>query len=291
MRTIAAVAAALALVSAAPLQGQQREINRALFTFGKTTLTVDVSVDTEGTLRVIRGQRGEIRVAARAVDGFADFGLKDRRGNVLQLTAVGTDRVDFIVVVPENVRLRVRLPDRPVSETFGMNQPVGTFSWAATPLPAPGHAFGEPGPETPVLAAAAPAPGLNIAHSASTAPRTLAISDETELRRLTVLLEGTRFEVATDRALRLRGGHASTLEIRAPGAPLDLVVRLPADTREFLLQVGSAPALLIRDGAVSALCSPVIDQLLDAHRRSFTFTPTDGRLRCAPRTLPGVIQS
>jgi hypothetical protein len=290
MRTIAAAAATIALVTTAPLQGQQREIDRALFTFGKTTLTVDVAVDIDGTLRVIRGQRGEIRVVARAADGFADFGLKDRRGNVLQLTAIGTDRVDFIVVVPENVRLRVRLPDRPVAETFGMNQPVGTFSWSATPLPAPGHAFHAPVVETPVLAAA-PAPGLHIAHSASTPPRALAVSDETELGRLTVLLEGNRFEVATDRALRLRGGSASTLEIRAPGAPLHLVVRLPADTRDFLLQVGSVPALLIRDGAVSALCSPVIDQMLDAHRRSLIFTPTEGRLRCAPRTLPGVIQS
>jgi hypothetical protein len=294
MRTFCTAAVAAALALAAPAEGQEREINRSVFTFGKTTLTIDVSVETPGSLRVLRGRRGEIRATARAADGFADFGLVDRRGNTLQLTAIGSDRVDFIVVVPENVRVRVRLPDRDLSEVFATTQPVATYSWDPTPLPGtvPPASGIRPGSVTSAgPATVRGADGLDIAYAGPQAPRTLLVGEETPLRRLTVRWEGDRFEVATSRPLATHAGSAETMEIRAPGDALDIVVTVPAGVREFALQVGASDALVIRGGNASVLCTPVIDQQLGAASRSFTFTPTDGRLDCQTRLPPGIRRS
>lgn len=294
MKSPMAAAAALAIVLVLPAEGQAqlREISRSTYTFGKGNLTIDVQTETPGSLRVIRGRRGEIRASARAPDGFADFGLTDRRGNTLRLTAIASDRVDFIVVVPENVRVRVRLPDRPVSEVFATTQPLATYSWDPTELPGtvpPASGLsGEPRPESRTAVPVPAAGGMHVAISSNAAPRNFIVSDNTELRRLTVRWEGSQFQVATSRRLALRSGASETIEVRAPGEPLDMVVTVPAGTREFELRVGSATALVLRDGDAAVLCTPVIDQEFDNGRRSFTFTPQDGRLECESRLPPGV---
>src|SRR5690606_41420658 len=54
------------------------EITRRTFTFLGERLTITLTVDAPGTLRVIRGEARRLEVIARAEDGFVDAGLAAR---------------------------------------------------------------------------------------------------------------------------------------------------------------------------------------------------------------------
>ncbi len=129
-RCLPSLALALATL-AAPAVAQQRddETIRQAFTFLGDRLTVWVEADAPGTLRMIRGQGGRLEVAGRARDGFAGFGLSDRVGDELHLTAVSAESVEFLVIVPASVRVTVRLPDRPVAEVFGAFDRMAALRW------------------------------------------------------------------------------------------------------------------------------------------------------------------
>lgn len=264
-------AAALLLATAAPAQDNP-EWTRRVFSFTGTRLTIQVLVEAPGTLRLTRGQTGQIEVAALTPDGFAGVGIGGEEHDRLNITAVGTGSANFIVVVPHGISVRVRLPDRHLIETFGMLQDVATYAWEAGELPqTPGGG----------AARATPAPeGPRLGYTRAAPPRQVSIQNARGVRKLTVRWEGEQFEVASSRPLALAPGDPEHLEIRPGGPPMDLVLVLPRSATEFVLDIGGTTVLLVRGRQAFALCTPVIEQDLGEGRRSFTFTPADGRLRC-----------
>ncbi|MFW5947049.1 MAG: hypothetical protein ACOCUW_01040, partial [Gemmatimonadota bacterium] len=91
--------AMLALVIAWPAAAQEWQVARESFAFAGTRLRILVQADAPGTLQVIRGAPGSVRVASRAVRGFTAAGLADTEE--LTLTAAGHGPVDYMVAVPE----------------------------------------------------------------------------------------------------------------------------------------------------------------------------------------------
>lgn len=130
----AAMLLALATAGAAQDRAEwaSSETTRRVFTFVHPALTIDVLGEAPGMLRLIRGQLGQIEVTARALGGFAGSGLAGRAGDRLELTAIGAERVEYLVVVPAEVHVRVRLPDRRAAETFGTLERSATFSWKSS---------------------------------------------------------------------------------------------------------------------------------------------------------------
>lgn len=121
-----------ALPATAAAQTQDTETIRRTYTFLGDRLSVRVDGAVPGTLRVIRGESGRIEVAGRVRHGLAGFGLSSRNGHVLHLTAVGGEHADYILVVPDAVRVEVRLPGNPVAEVIGTFQDAASFRWGAT---------------------------------------------------------------------------------------------------------------------------------------------------------------
>lgn len=110
---------------------------RQLFAFVGKDLTVHVQADVPGSLQLLRGEPGRIEAAGRAPAGFVGAGLARVPRHQLNLTAVGADDVDYLVVVPAGVRVRLRLPDRDLAEVFGVLQDAASYSWGTTVAPAP----------------------------------------------------------------------------------------------------------------------------------------------------------
>ena len=102
------------------------------YTFLGDRLSVRIDGTVPGTLRVIRGEHGRIEVAGRVRHGLAGFGLSSRNGHVLHLTAVGGEHADYILVVPDAVRVEIRLPGKSVAEVVGAFQDAASFRWDAT---------------------------------------------------------------------------------------------------------------------------------------------------------------
>ena len=262
----------LGLAALAPVRAQ--EVTRQAYAFVNNDLTIEVVADVPGRLRLARGQPGLLEVAARAADGIAAFGLGGEDRSRLRLTAVGAEQVEYVVIVPEEVRVRVQLPDRPVNEVFSTFDAAAEYAWRSAPAASP---------PPPSPAGNAPAEEGYVAPST---PAGVAIDRIEGLRTVTVRWEGARFGVKANRPFELAGGTAGVLQIRPGGTPLDLVVYLPRDAAEFVLWVGGQPALRVSGGQAAVLCSPVVDQTLDAGRRWFTFTLERGRLTCGPQA-PG----
>lgn len=276
----AAAAAVLALVMAGPAVAQEQQVTRRAFTYINNDLAIRVATDAPGELRLARGAAGIIEVAARAPHGIAGFGLVDTHGGRLTLTAAGADHVSYVVVVPADVRVRIDLPDRPVDEYFGSLQDIATYAWHGEPE----HVPDPPGPAEPAAAAPRePTPG--IAFSGPT-PAAVRIPDPATIRTVTVRWEGPVFRVQGSSPLDLATPDAETLEVRAADRATDLVLVLPRHASDFVLSVGSAPALVLDAGRATTLCTPMMDQRLDEDRRWFTFTPTRGQLICRPRVQP-----
>lgn len=124
----AAIVLPLAL-AAPPAAAQHGEVVRDAYTFLGSALDVDVATEAPGRIRFIRGGRSRVEVSGRALDGFATAALATRR---LTLTSLGADRVDFIVVVPEHVRVSVRFAGSSRTEQFGSLSRSATFTWDPT---------------------------------------------------------------------------------------------------------------------------------------------------------------
>jgi hypothetical protein len=264
----------LALALAAPLGAQQWQVAREHFAFAGSRLTIHVDVGTEGSLQIIRGAPGAVRVSGRSDTGFTAAGLT--ADEQLLLTAAGDGLVDYIVSVPERVWVSVRLPDRPGAESMGGHRRSGTFRWGATAQrpadPAPAWI---PDPE-PGLGAA----GAYTIITDAIAPRTIALPDLAHVRSLTVRVEGPSFRVTASRPLTLAAGDPRHMEIRPGGPGMEIAIVVPAETADFTLTTGGERALVVNAEGVTVLCAPSTRQWLSDGRGWVTFTPVQGALDC-----------
>lgn len=260
----------LTFVAVLPAGAQERGVARRLFTYLDTKVTVEVLADAPGTLQIVRGEPGQIDVAARVPGGVSAFALGGRAGDNLRLTALGGERAEFIVVVPEDVSLRVRLPNNKAGE-LGSTRPAGTFTWLGT------AATDAQGSEPIAL----PRPsGPVVAHTAPRAPRMLNVSRLNAVRTVTLRVESGLFEVGGNRYMSVVNGDSENVEVRTGDESEQVFISIPADTRDFTLKLGGRTALVVRGAEISTYCEPVTEQLLGAGRRWFTFAPEAGRLTC-----------
>jgi len=124
----------LALPSIATARQTQQEVARQRFTFLANQLLIRVAADVPGTLRILRGEGGILEVGARAVPtGMPGFGLSGTERDELNLTALGADQVEYLVVVPRGIRVRIRLPDRNLAEVMPSTHDVATYRWDRSP--------------------------------------------------------------------------------------------------------------------------------------------------------------
>lgn len=292
----------LMLVVAAATRGtaQEWDVARRQYAFIDNRLDIDVVVESAGTLRLIRGMPGSVEVAGRARNGFTGFALGDRNVPELRLSAVGADRVEYLVVVPENVRVRIKIPGRPVAEVFGSTRDAASYEWPALPVeddadrgrsgapsptstaPAPSEAPAEQLPTrfTPPPAPSA-TPGMFTTYAHDVPPEVVTFPRTEVLGTLTVRLEGDRFRIAASRPLGLQRGDPRMVEIRPVGEPMDVVIVIPVWTTDFVVEVGGSPAFAVSSGRPMALCTPVTEQLLEGGRLWYTFSPVEGRLDCS----------
>lgn len=267
---------ALMLQAVSPAAAQEWDVARRTFRFLGSRLTIDVQPGTAGSLQIMRGRHGELEVAGRAIDGFAAFSLAGVASDELMLSGVGAQQVQYLVVVPEKVYVRVRLPDRPVAEVFGSLAASGSYRWEATPAV---EVRAEPQP-APSAEQPAEIQGMFTTY-AGALPTLVRLPDPAALRTVTIRMEGTGFRVAASRPLVLENGDPRVLEIRPHGEPMDVVIVVPRAVRDFVVQVGPNAAFAVIEGRARALCSPVMEQKLQDDRRWFTFTPNGQALECS----------
>lgn len=309
-RTVLALAALL-VVGTVPATAQEWDVARRQYTFIDNRLDIDVVVESAGTLRLIRGMPGSVEVAGRARNGFTGFALGDHNVPELRLSAVGADRVEYLVVVPENVRVRVKIPGRSVAEVFGSTRNAASYEWLALPADdvgdrdlrrraptsapaAPTPAPGAPAPATPTdpqnqpLAsrfgpppAPSATPGMFTTYAGDAPPDVVTFPRAEVIGTLTVRVEGDHFRIAASRPLGLQRGDPRLVEIRPVGEPMDLVIVVPTWTTDFVVEVAGSPAFAVTEGRPMALCTPVTQQLLEGGRLWYTFSPVDGQLDCS----------
>jgi hypothetical protein len=289
----------------------QQDVNRRVYSFLENHLEVAVLADAPGTLRIVRGEPGRIEVAGRSVDGFSGSALGGHLTPQLRLTAAGADAVDYIVVVPDYVNVRVHLPDG-TTTSLAPRAPIGSFRWLAAGLPGTAAAqpfrwsadapATRPGAGFDAAASAAaqelrmpPEPqltrpdgsGLFVVHSSSDTPSTVDVPDLASVRSLELRFEGAEFRVAASRPLTMAPGDASRFEIRADGDPVDLVIQVPRDSRHFAVTAAGARIADTTAGTPRALCGNVVVQSPSDSRIWLTFRPQDGRIECGERRGPG----
>lgn len=275
------VIALLAVAVAVPAAAQEWQVARDQFAYAGTRLTIQVDVEAPGTLRLIRGEPGSVRVASRAQEGFTSSGLAE--DDRLTLSAAGAGPVDYLVAVPENVWVEVRLPGRALSESAPRGR-TGTWEWNATDRPtrAPPTEW-VPGLDAEGRLEEEPVDGpLYTTFSRDLAPDRVTVPELDVVARISVRLEGRRFKVITSRPLSVDVGSPREIVIRPAGPPMELVLAVPAGTAGFTLRLGDRTALVIDEQTVTTLCAPVTEQWLSNDRRWFTFNPQDGSLQCGP---------
>lgn len=264
---VAGVAAALTPSDAA---ARQSDVVRRSYPFLGDRLIVHVTAEAPGTLRVIRGHRGQIEVAGRSNDGFVGFGIADQPVRQLRLTAVGDGRVDYLVVVPEEVRLSVQLPER--TAELSPRQASASYEWGDVAPAAPSGPGSGPG-------AALPPAGHQLVHSNATVPATVDVPDLSGVRSITVRVEGSDFRVAASRPIPVNG-TGGVVTIASDGQPLDVTLFVPATAAGFALRSGSQRMLEINDGRALTNCSGVMAQEPTPYQHWFTFYPSSGRVSC-----------
>lgn len=267
----------LALLAPLPVVAQEWLVARQNFGFIGNRLTIHVDAEAPGTLRLVRGTPGSVSVASRTEYGFTTAGLAD--DDELTLTAAGPGEVDYLVAVPQDVWVQVRLPGARFGESVPSRTRSRAFEWSAIERAA-------------AQAADAWLPPLHEPASLFTtftrdvSPTVVQLPDLAYVRSLTVRLEEGRFRIMTSRPLTVRQGAEDRLEIRPGAPPMNIVITLPSTAPLFRLEVAGSTALLVERGAVTALCSPVTDQRLSNERRWLTFNPVDGALECTGHSAP-----
>jgi hypothetical protein len=138
LAAIPAAAAAQATGGAQPAASAPEPVQRSFVYLGHD-LRVTIAADAAGTIQVVRGEDGRLDLNGRATGGLATAGLANDARDELTLTSSGASRIDWVLAVPRDVRVSLRLPDQPAA-TLGTLAPSGSWSWAAprsalTPLP------------------------------------------------------------------------------------------------------------------------------------------------------------
>ncbi|MEX2281051.1 MAG: hypothetical protein WEE89_01035 [Gemmatimonadota bacterium] len=251
-----------------PARAQEWEVTRRAFTFLDGTLTIDVISEGSGSLQILRGEAGRIEVAARAPRGLPGFALGGREGDELRLTALGAGQVDYLVMVPEDIRVRVRLPERRNVEVPS-TRPAANYTWGRQPQRS----------RLADLAAMTPEGGYYLSYHSRGVPRTLSVDDPGNLALLEVRFGGNDFRLETDRPVAVREGRADHIEYRAGQAGSKLIATLPIDTREFRLVLGGKLALEAKGGEIRSYCEQLVSQRLREGRIIYTYTPSN-RLIC-----------
>jgi hypothetical protein len=288
MKLILPVAALATLVLAAPAASQV-DVNRQVYTFVENRLDLVVLAEAPGVLQVVRGEQGRIEVAARSRDGLAGSGLGGTFTRQLRLMGAGAAGVEYLVVVPEHVSLRVQLPHGG-SASLSPSTAAATYRWGQPAAAAVPDGAGPPaiaGAGRPAIAGAGqpaaavePPGGLFLTHVSSWAPAVVDIPDLAAVRSLSVRFEGAEFRIAASRPLQVRPGSAARMELRANGEPLDLVLYVPREGPAFSVRSGSLRLLDSMAGQPQALCGNVVVQRPSEQQIWLTFHPQAGQMDC-----------
>lgn len=282
------ILAALALAALLPAAASaQRDVTRRAYTFLEDRLVVAVHAEAPGELQVVRGQRGRVEVAARSRHGFAGFGLGGDYTRQLSLTAVGSDEVQYLVVVPEHVAVSVQLPNGGTAQVPGRDG-VSTYRWGNMDRYDAGRTHDRDrdyaedpsaGEIMPMMATTAS--GLYIVHAGrGRAPSLVDVPDLRSVRSLSVRIEGTEFRIASSRALALRPGDEDHMVVRVDGEPLDLVIYLPRGTSGFQLRSGSTRLADVLAGRPRGYCGSTVVQQPTPSQNWLTVFPSRGSMQC-----------
>jgi hypothetical protein len=264
---------AAGLAAAPGVHAQEWDVTRRTYAFLDDRLVINVIADAGGELQVVRGDNGRVEVAARSNDGFPGFGLGGDITRELRLTAVGANRVQYLVVVPEHVRVTVRLPGG--SQTsLASRAPSGRYNWQA---PTGVHTIG-PAPDAPLLPTMPG--GLYLVHATRFAPAIVDVPNLSAVRSLAVRFEGAEFRVASSRPLAISPGNSGRLDLLISGEPLDLVLYVPRAAGSFQLRSGSLRLIESVAGQPRALCGGAVIQKPTAEQDWLTLYPEGGRLAC-----------
>lgn len=304
----------LALAAVLPGAAEaQHDVTRRAFTFLEDRLVVAVHAEAPGELQVVRGQRGRVEVAARSRDGFAGFGLSGDFTRRLRLTAVGSDAVQYLVVVPEHVAVTVELP-RGGSAHVPDRDGIATYRWGddsrdrptAGPTRDSRDARDSDDPsrnddnrddrdrddrgrddfdapldgDMPLTATTAG--GLYVVHSGSRGrvPSLVDVPSLASVRSLAVRIEGSEFRVAASRPLSLRQGNEGHMVIRIDGEPLDLVLFVPRGSSGLQLRSGDQRIADVTGGRPRAYCGSTVVQQPTPNQYWLTVFPSGGTMEC-----------
>jgi hypothetical protein len=267
---------AVAIVAAFPgaAAGQETDVTRREYTFLSNHLDVAVLAEAPGVLHVVRGQQGRIEVAARSREGFAGFGLGGNVTRELRLSAVGSESVQYMVVVPERVTVRVQLPDGQ-RRSLGPAQRAGTYSWAGHATPVPTGLSAAAGPAVPHSP-----DGVYIAHRDVWAPEVINVENLASVRSLSIRFEGSEFRVGASRPLVLQPGSRTRMDVRAEGEPFDLVIYVPRGRAPLSLRSGGMVLASYGGDRAEALCRNVVIHKPVVGQTWLTFYPQAGQLDC-----------
>ncbi|HEX2167700.1 MAG TPA: hypothetical protein VHG09_10755 [Longimicrobiales bacterium] len=268
---LAAVALAILLPGAA---SAQHDVTRRAYTFLEDRLVVAVHAEAPGELQVVRGQRGRVEVAARSRDGFAGFGLGGDYTRQLSLTAVGSEAVQYLVVVPEHVAVSVQLP-RGGTAQVPTRDGVATYRWGDSDARRGDRGQGA----LPI--ARTTAGGLFVVHSSrGGAPSLVDVPSLASIRSLSVRVQGSEFRVAASRPLSLQPGDDGHLVVRVQGEPLDLVLFVPRSTSGFQVRSGSTRLLAVTGGRPISHCAGTVVQQPTPDQHWLTLFPSRGPEQC-----------
>lgn len=127
-----AAAATQSAGGAAPAPPATESLQRS-YVFLSNQLAVTVTGDAPGSIQVLRGENGRLDVSGRALGGLPAAALVSDIVPELTLAAAGSARVQYVLVVPADARVSLRLPGRPAAETLGTLDRAATWTWPASP--------------------------------------------------------------------------------------------------------------------------------------------------------------
>jgi hypothetical protein len=261
---------ALAVGTAAPAAAQN-DVARRSFNFFNNDLIIEVLDRSAGELRVIRGGNGRVDVAARALGGFAGFGLGGIVNDRLRLSAMGAYRVEYIVSVPDNIRLQVQMPNGDLTPAQGGSE--ATFRWDAMPAEGGGNPP-EPAPELPA--------GTVLTYVNAQTPQVIGFPDVDRVRSIEVRVAGRDFRIASSRpmALSQRATDQIVINVRGDVDPVDLVFFVPPTATRFGIRVGDEVALMAGEGDIESYCAAAQEFTAPDGSHGVRLTPANGRLDC-----------
>ena len=265
-----AMLGALMLLSSTHVAAQEYELTRRQFPFFDNSLTIEVVADGAGRLQVVRGQRGRVEVAARVPGGVPAFAMGGREHDHLRLTALGGEDANFVVIVPEDAHVRVKLPDS--HGAANAMRPAGTYMWGASSDARKASAAAPMAPPAPL--------GPTLAYSDERAPRTIDIPRLNAVRTVSIRFEGTTFLVAGTEWMSVQPGNADHIQVETGEVVQDVIITVPADTRSLRLRLGGRLAMQVTGTEIRTYCDPVTRQDLGFGRKWITFAPDAGRMAC-----------